>query len=47
MIELGIYQIAVICTGLICFALGYCLATSQCIREDLERTIELLQKPLR
>lgn len=38
---------SVICIGLICFALGYCLGTSHCMREDLSRTIEMLQKPLR
>ena len=38
---------SVICIGLICFGLGYCLGTSHCIREDLSRTIEMLQKPLR
>jgi len=44
--EIDMFE-SVICIGLICFALGYCLATSHCIREDLESTIKMLEKPLR
>ena len=44
--EIDMFE-SVICIGLICFALGYCLATSHCIREDLESMIKMLEKPLR
>jgi len=33
-----------ICIGLVCFAVGYCLGTSHCMREDMKRTIEMLTR---
>jgi hypothetical protein len=35
---------SVICIGFICFAVGYCIGTSHCMREDMKRTIEMLER---
>jgi hypothetical protein len=44
--EIAMFE-SVICIGLICFGVGYCLGTSHCMREDIARTINMLQQPLR
>jgi hypothetical protein len=38
---------SVICIGLICFAVGYCVGTSHCMREDMKRTIAVLEKGIK